>query len=139
MMQRHTVDRDKRSSASRRLATNQTVTEAIIVAFMDRNKSSAKATARGDANLLKHEQGHFDIDDYWAKQMSIEIAKLMAVGTSAADAKMKLLMMITKKFQELRAKAQAMQNLYDSETMYGTNAAKQTEWESKIAGLRGGN
>ena len=101
--------------------------------------SSAKASARGDAKLLKHEQGHFDIDDYWAKQMSIEIAKLMAEGTSPRDSKTKLLMIITQKFQELRAKANAMQNMYDNETIHGTNAAKQTEGEHKIAGLRGGN
>jgi predicted secreted Zn-dependent protease len=89
------------------------------------------------ASLLKHEQGHFDITEIYARKMSkaIREAKIECADEAKADAAGKKILSRLDKEWEKAEKA------YDVETKDGTDAVRQAAASqliaTELAGLNG--
>ncbi len=100
----------------------------------DKKKSWSKPADR-TPELLKHEQYHLDISEYWAKELEKKLKEVKGKGRNpdeaAADAE--------KQGEAAKAdcekKRQEMQEKYDKETDHGRNADKQKEWCTTIGNL----
>lgn len=91
------------------------------------DESWVKAIEKND-HLLKHEQGHFDLNEVYARKIRQELSVTkFKLGTLPVVFRE----IYTKHFKELNS----MQDLYDSETAHSQLKNKQTEWELKIDAL----
>jgi hypothetical protein len=79
-----------------------------------------------DEGLLKHEQGHFDIGEIYARKFRKEI---IATDLNIKNLQTKL-EKITRKLNEEFANYQV---LYDKETKHHINTEKQEEWNIRLA------
>lgn len=99
--------------------------ETNIVCYFDKNKSWVKADEKTDA-ALKHEQGHFDIAEIYARKLRKEISSYkFKKKTLATD--------FNNLYRKFSNDMNTFQDLYDKETDHHKNTAKQTEWNEKIA------
>jgi hypothetical protein len=92
----------------------------------EKNKSGVKKGKQSD-DLLKHEQGHFDLAEVYARLLR---KKLSATKTSLQNAQNTLNNLYKSAFAELEAE----QAKYDRETDHSRVADKQELWNKKIAG-----
>ena len=95
-----------------------------IKVFFDKNKSWVKETS--NAELLKHEQTHFDITELWARKFR---QKLKGKTFSFKSFQSELNTIQTAIYKE----SKEMQVLYDKETEHSVNAANQQKWNKKTA------
>ena len=92
--------------------------------YMDLSRSWFKKDFCNDSTL-EHEQRHFDITAIITKQFSDELKKRnFTVATFPAE--------IKNLHQNYLQKLAQMQQQYDGETVHGTLADKQAEWDKKI-------
>jgi len=99
--------------------------------FIDKTQSGVQAGAKTDA-LLQHEQYHFDIAEYWAKELAKALNGITGTGATAAAAQADCQAKVDAKYQEMDKKCRELQEQYDSETEHGSNAEKQAEWCKKL-------
>lgn len=85
-----------------------------------RNKTSER--------LLRHEQGHFDITEYYKRIYYKRIAEANYTPETLPD-------ILKAAYQSITQECGAMQEAYDLETNHSLIAARQTEWEQKITYL----
>jgi hypothetical protein len=90
----------------------------------DKNKSAVRKGKLSD-ELLKHEQGHFDLAEVYARLLR---KKLSATKTSLQNAQSTLNDLYKSAFSELEAE----QAKYDRETDHSRVADKQELWNKKI-------
>lgn len=101
-----------------------------IISYMDPKKSSKRKDASGDY-LLRHEQLHFDICEWYARMLRKEISLLKCAPELLAKNVIKL-------YDKLTKEQSNTQRLYDKETRHSLNKEKQAEWDQKITqGLKG--
>ena len=101
--------------------------EFFVNCFFDKNNSWTKS---GSAYILKHEQGHFDIGEIYARRLRKALATA-DLNTENAEAK------ISEIYNSISAECAAEQDRYDAETNHSINEQKQAEWLVRIdAGLR---
>ena len=105
-----------------------------VTAIMDKKASGVKPGTQ-TAALLEHEQYHFDISEYWARELEKALKGVEGVGATPAAATSDAMAKANKIEAEMKKKCDDMQELYDSETEHGTNAAKQAAWCTKIGTL----
>jgi len=86
--------------------------------------SKNKASAR----LLRHEQIHFDITEYFKRLYYKRIAEA-TYSPATLPGLMKSI------YQNILTESQAMQQEYDLQTTHSLNAEQQAAWEQKVAGL----
>ncbi len=125
------------------------------------NGSWATAAARTDANLLLHEQGHFDITGLIARDLIGKVLDLsfdqsvIAVCIGSGDTANSQLRYVTRLFQadvtrfgqearDLLARLNTNPNtqadgLYDSQTNHGLNATAQRTWNDRIRRIKASN
>jgi hypothetical protein len=77
--------------------------------------------------LLKHEQLHFDITEFFARQLLIALNAHTYSSNYKAE--------IKQVNDEIVAKRQAMQELYDNQTNHSINKIMQARWELYIDNL----
>jgi predicted secreted Zn-dependent protease len=97
--------------------------EANVIAEFVPEKSWVKAEP--SENLLRHEQGHFDITEIYARKLRRHFERnpqLCAKGQAAVDAEAK----------KIFAEWDATQDQYDLETNHSKNIPVQREWETRI-------
>lgn len=92
---------------------------------VDREQSWV-VTARKSADLLSHEQGHFDIQGLMGRDMGNE---LIAIEASSTD---ELQRRVTEVIQRYATRGQELSDLYDEQTAHGVNRAEQTRWDDQI-------
>lgn len=82
-----------------------------------------------DAYILKHEQGHFDITEYYARVLrkNLKTYKYKSFATIAPD--------VQRMFNEASKAANEMQVKYDADTNHSINRKKQAKWNKKIQKL----
>lgn len=98
--------------------------EFTVESFFVPDESWVKIIEKND-HLLKHEQGHFDLNEVYARKIRQEIsATKFKLGTLPVV----LREIYTKHFKELNT----IQDLYDLETAHSQLKNKQTEWDFKI-------
>ena len=110
----------------------------VITISMDSWKSwkrQANLTSKGTAyanDLLKHEQGHYNIVALLARDLFIEIMQLKPNTYPNASAAIADLRPIIAKFN---GKAEKVSIIYDSvnETNHGVNSAQQSKWNLMIS------
>ncbi|WP_462250002.1 DUF922 domain-containing protein [Ferruginibacter sp.] len=90
------------------------------------NLSWVRPDQKNRLDLLEHEQGHFDLCEVYARQLrkTLEEKKLTAFNLNT-DANV-IFKNVSKSYLE-------RQELYESETQYGTDRKKQIEWTKLIA------
>jgi hypothetical protein len=93
--------------------------------FFDKTKSWVKETGKTDY-LLKHEQGHFDMNEiYFRKFVKLLKEHKFYAKTLTDDFK--------KMYSTISSELYKQQDLYDKETNHSIIEAKQKEWNEKIA------
>lgn len=100
----------------------------------DKGKSWVKPDQKTD-KLLQHEQYHFDITEYWARELEKGLRGVVGCGTTQQKAN-----------DDAEAKGNAakakcaedckkLQEKYDTETDHGRKEDKQKEWCEKVGAL----
>lgn len=102
--------------------SNSQITYEIICRF---DKTKSWGLVKTDW-ILRHEQGHFDIAEIFARKLK----KAIAEYTFNKKTFQKDLNVI---YQKIVDEKEAFQHLYDTETNYSRNKQKQEEWLKKIA------
>lgn len=108
---------------------NDTVKLTIINYFSIKEswfKKESKSLSNKGANLLHHEQGHFDINEIELRKLKKKLLELK--GLDFSQFKVKYLNLI-KEYEILEFK---IQKNYDSETNLSKNKVKQKEWSDKL-------
>ena len=132
------VGYDAEPGTPTRTGTTYTATVGTLTTYavMDRN-SSWMRPGPGDPDyprLLNHEQKHFDLAQAFAKKLKRVLEGLVGTGTTPAAAIADLKQKMDKTYEEVKAEWDKVDKQYDEETKHGTDAAKQQEWDNKIAG-----
>jgi hypothetical protein len=78
--------------------------------------------------ILKHEQGHFDIAEYFARKLNMKMKNYQFD-------KRRYQKDLGKIYNDITDEKEKMQNLYDKETNHSINKEKQEEWLKKIADM----
>jgi Bacterial protein of unknown function (DUF922) len=110
------------------------ITKISAYSVMDRCKSGS-IKEKQTPKLLKHEQGHFDISEIWARRLNKKLQGLCGRGKTVKEAEDDLKKEVDKLFDEHFKDLDKMQKDYDKETEGSRNDAKQTEWNKKISDL----
>jgi hypothetical protein len=100
---------------------NRTLQSVTVYSAFDPSRSWMKTKT---PDVLRHEQLHFDITEFFARKFYSSAAALL--GQSGASAKLKSL------FQQLNQECMEMQEAYDNESEHGVNVGRQQEWEKKV-------
>ena len=93
------------------------------IAFLDRNKSWKKQLA--GIHILKHEQGHFDITEIFARKLYTAIGNLQPSKKTIEKNVSRLAETIIRQKNDFQKK-------YDTETNFGMNKEAQAKWETMI-------
>lgn len=96
-----------------------------VGAVMDKDESWIREEFKNNAEVLSHEQGHFDIAHIYAKRLEAGLK-----GKRYKNADIKALHEI---YDSFLGKMHALQVRYDRETKGGMDAAAQAQWKKFIA------
>ena len=96
-----------------------------VVAYMEPKKSAKRKESSGEF-LLKHEQLHFDITEWYARKMRKEISELRVPLNKIGKE-------CTKIFTRLNRDLSNQQKAYDRETNHSINKLEQEKWNKKVA------
>jgi hypothetical protein len=77
------------------------------------------------ANILKHEQGHFDIAEIFARELNKKMSEYKFDQTTYKN-DLKII------YDGITAEKEALQDLYDNQTDHSRKKEQQVEWEKKI-------
>lgn len=81
--------------------------------------------SRESANVLRHEQTHFDLSEVQVRRARQELLALpspCSLGDEAFD----------RLFKQFGQRDHDLQQQYDRETAHGTNVRRQNEWQSRV-------
>lgn len=120
-----------------------TINEVNAQAEFDPNQSWVKEGKQTDS-LLKHEQGHFDIAEHFARKKKKQMENFLGQSESAvADDEQTAEDQATEKLEKklmevcdaIDKQEDALQDAYDTQTKHGTDADQQKKWDEKIIKL----
>lgn len=93
--------------------------------YFIKNKSWYKPEKKSE-NLLKHEQGHFDISELFTRKLHKNISEEKIKEKNISQK-------ITELNEKFTYELHKYQDLYDKETEHSINEQKQKEWSERIA------
>jgi hypothetical protein len=93
---------------------------------VDRNQTLVLRSANRTADLLKHEQGHYDLLVLVTRAMARELESLEAASVP------ELGRLVTATQQTHAARAQVVDEEYDKQTEHSRNRAAQQRWDTAI-------
>ncbi|MBA3674828.1 MAG: hypothetical protein H0W75_07715 [Chitinophagaceae bacterium] len=103
-----------------------TKTKIFVTTTFTCNLSWVRQDQKNRADLLEHEQGHFDLCEVYARQLRKKLQeKKLTVFNLNTDADII--------FKDVYALYLERQELYEKETNYGLNRQKQIEWTKTIS------
>lgn len=79
-------------------------------------------------HILKHEQGHFDISEIFARKLHQRMLDYKFNKSNYRD-------VLGDMYRDIQNEKEAMQDDYDRETRHSVNKEQQAAWEKKIARL----
>ena len=97
-----------------------------VTHYFDADKSTTIINKQG-ADLLKHEQTHFDIAEYFARQLKYAFETYTYTKNIRIE--------IIDIYQRIDAEREKMQTLYDTQAKHGEDVVMQKKWEEFVAGL----
>lgn len=83
--------------------------------------------------VLNHEQRHFDLNEVYRRALEAALANTVGVGLTAQVAGDDFLTKAEAIFQRVQVRNSEAQAWYDRETDHGRDAARQAEWDKRIA------
>ncbi|MCD6494982.1 DUF922 domain-containing protein, partial [Candidatus Bipolaricaulota bacterium] len=86
------------------------------------------------ADVLMHEQRHFDLNEVYARKLEILLTRPRVTGATTDEVRTALRKEINATASAVLDMTAQMQSLYDDETVHGTNAAMQASWAARIDG-----
>jgi len=98
---------------------------------LDRSQTMVIKTAQKTADLLKHEQGHFDITLLTVRALALELQRIKANSPNSLAQQLKTGMQKHQNF------ANAIEAKYDEETKNSKDKDAQDDWNKAIAGAMG--
>ena len=118
-------------------STTFTLTKITFRAELDPAKSWTKRPQ--DVELLRHEQGHFDITEVIQRKAALEwqsqIGKLSIRASSMAEGKKEFDQLIRQRMEPYLQRLVRFQKQYDVDTNHGRNAERQKQWQQVLARL----
>jgi len=90
------------------------------------------ATQGKSADVLNHEQRHFDLNEVYARKLAARLAAPHVTGATTDEVRTALKKEINTTASAVLDMASQMQSRYDDETAHGMNAAGQASWAAKI-------
>ena len=109
-------------------------TDVCVASVMYKLRSSVQMDERNIGGL-EHEQGHFDITEYFARKLSAELRSFQAEATSEKEASRRLDGEIRRHYKGTIAAWQKLEERYDRETNHGGRAIPQERWRRHVRGL----
>lgn len=100
--------------------------EVSIVTMFDTRKSWFSRDMFGNNNILKHEQGHFDLAEIHARKLRKSISESNFRNKDVFDR-------VSVMYKDANRKLHLDQLRYDRETHHSVNSDEQKEWDEKIA------
>ena len=91
------------------------------------------------ADVLNHEQGHFDLTEIHRRNFDVRAAAMVGIRRSCSSPQspkriqQEIKTLIEPLYDEVWEAHQSSQEAYDLETGHGTNAQSQAAWDQKIA------
>ncbi len=85
--------------------------------------------------LLAHEQAHFDLTEYFARQLSGRLRELTHRGENPAAASDGLRRLLHFEYELLAGVWRDMEARFDGETRHGIDRLKEDEWFERVTGL----
>lgn len=82
----------------------------------------------GSAELLAHEQGHFDIAEFFRRSYNKRVSQLSGTAQAVQQAEARI-------YAEMRHDCEQIQLTYDSITNHGLMADKQGQWRIRIQSM----
>ena len=115
------------------------LTDVTAFSIMDRCQSWSIKEKWSNA-LLKHEQGHFDISEIWARRLNKKLQDMVRTGLcgrgkTEKEAEADLKKDVDNIFEKHVKNEDEMQKKYDEETKDGRDNTKQTIWNKNISEL----
>jgi len=89
---------------------------------------------KGNARVLLHEQGHFDLNEVYRRKLEIVLLCLQSQSASKQDAIDELDAALHRQAGGVLKQLQAVQARYDAESGHGNGPSGQARWEAQIAG-----
>ncbi len=84
------------------------------------------------ASVLLHEQGHFDLNEVYARRLVSALGTVGAQGATAEQAKVALKAAIDATAAQILDALQVAQKRYDAQTVHGTDPQAQDQWDARI-------
>jgi predicted secreted Zn-dependent protease len=97
-----------------------------LMVGLKRSETLVVTSARKTADLLKHEQGHFDITVLTIRALAMELQRLTAPSAALLGQQVEALRQKHQRF------ADAIEEKYDDETEHSRNKAVQDKWNQAI-------
>jgi len=88
---------------------------------------------KADARVLRHEQGHFDLNEVYRRKLEIVLPCLQSQCASKQGAIDELEAALHQRADGILEQLQAVQGRYDAESGHGNNPSGQARWEARIA------
>jgi len=88
---------------------------------------------KATAQVLRHEQGHFDLNEVYRRKLEMHLACLQAQNASKQGAIDVLNAALHQRANEILARLQVAQARYDAEAGHGNDLTRQAQWETLIA------
>ena len=115
------------------------LTDVTAFSIMDRCQSWS-IKKKWSNELRKHEQGHFDISEIWARKLDKKLQEMVrnelcGRGRTEKEAEADLKKDIDNLFETYVEDEDEMQKKYDKETKNGKNNKQQTSWNEKLSDL----
>jgi hypothetical protein len=98
---------------------------------LDRSETMVIKTAQKTTDLLKHEQGHFDITLLTVRALALELQRIKANSPNS------LAQQVKAAIQKHQNSANSIEAKYDDETKNSKDKAAQDDWNKAIAGALG--
>lgn len=109
------------------------VDESMIDVTNTMEPSLSWAASQGkSADVLDHEQRHFDLYEVYARKLRTILVRPRITGATTDEVRTTLRKEINVAASAVLDMASQIQSLYDDETAHGTNAAVQASWAAKI-------
>lgn len=89
---------------------------------------------KGDDQVLRHEQGHFDLNEVYRRKLEALLPCLQAQSATKDGAIDELNAALHRRADEILEELKAAQARYDAESGHGNNPSGQARWEARIAG-----
>ncbi len=88
--------------------------------------------SRVSGNTLRHEQGHFDLQEVYTRKLRDALAEITVQAASDSAAKQLMQQAIQDTAGSILGRLESMQDRYDRETVHSTNVQMQDQWCRQI-------